>query len=191
MKRIWLVRHGQSKSQSGEDDDTVNPELSSLGEQQAKRLIEPLKDTFYDVIIISPLKRAWQTYELSEATSEYREFDSRAIESNWGIEGWYREILPLKTPNVARQDKYDAWLEDVEARASEFLQHLLNRPESQMLVFGHWGIFNTIFHLYTGSMKTIMAPMNNTGISLLEVDENQNRFIRFWNEHSHVKDLID
>ena len=46
MKPIWLVRHGQSKSQTGEDNDTVNPELSSRGEQQAKRLVEPLKGIF-------------------------------------------------------------------------------------------------------------------------------------------------
>lgn len=191
MKRIWLVRHGQSKSQTGEDTDTVNPELSSLGEQQAKRLVEPLKDTFFDVILISPLKRAWQTYELSEAKSQHREFDSRVVESNWGIEGWYKQILPLNTPNIAKQDSYDAWLKDVEVRSSEFLQDVLNRPESEYIVFGHWGVFNTIFHIYTGSMKTIMAPMHNTGISLLEVDENKNRIIRFWNEHSHVKDLLD
>ena len=52
MKRIWLVRHGQSKSQTGEDNDTVKPELSSLGVQQAKRLVEPLKGIVYDVSLI-------------------------------------------------------------------------------------------------------------------------------------------
>ena len=187
MKRIWLIRHGQSKSQTGEDHDTVNPELSSLGEQQAKRLVEPLKDIFFDVILISPLKRAWQTCQLSEAKSQLREFDSRVIESNWGIEGWYKKILPVNTPNIAKPDRHNAWLKGVEVRASELLEDVLNRPEGQFIMFGHWAIFNTFFHLFTASMETIVAPMNNTGISLLEVDENQKRSIRFWNEHCHVK----
>jgi len=38
MKRIYLVRHGESRSQTGEDSDGVDPELSSLGIQQARRL---------------------------------------------------------------------------------------------------------------------------------------------------------
>lgn len=29
--QIWLVRHAQSKSQTGEDGDVHNPELSNLG----------------------------------------------------------------------------------------------------------------------------------------------------------------
>jgi len=27
MKKIWLVRHGQSQAQNGETDDTLNPYL--------------------------------------------------------------------------------------------------------------------------------------------------------------------
>ena len=53
MKRIWLVRHGQSQSQSGESTDPLNPDLSDLGGRQAKRLIEPLKDLNLDLILLS------------------------------------------------------------------------------------------------------------------------------------------
>ena len=35
VKRIWLVRHGQSQSQTGESDDHLNPPLSDLGIVQA------------------------------------------------------------------------------------------------------------------------------------------------------------
>ncbi len=65
MKKIWLVRHGQSLSQSTEDNDVVDPELSELGRQQARRLVKPLQNFELDLILISPLRRAWQTYQLS------------------------------------------------------------------------------------------------------------------------------
>jgi broad specificity phosphatase PhoE len=43
-KRIWLVRHGQSQSQTGESHDHLNPLLSDLGIVQSGRLVKPLCD---------------------------------------------------------------------------------------------------------------------------------------------------
>ncbi len=39
MKRIHLIRHGQSRSQTGEDKDGVDPELSTLGIQRPGGLL--------------------------------------------------------------------------------------------------------------------------------------------------------
>ena len=61
-------------------------------------------------------------------------------------------------------------------------------------MFAHWGIFNRIFWAVIG-MDTInklaRITTDNTGISLLEVDEKGYRFIRYWNERSHVSDLLE
>jgi len=193
MKKIWLVRHGQSQSQSAEDDDVLDPALSKLGRQQAMRLVKPLQTLELDLILISPLKRAWQTYQLSCIQNSRCEFDSRLIESDWGIAGWYEDILPVTTPDFAKPDQYNAWLEPVEKRTTKLVADLLNSPNENMLIFGHWGIFNHIFAEFAGIDRTknsVSAPMDNTAISRLELDDDQNHIIRYWNDRAHVADIL-
>ena len=194
MKRIWLVRHGQSQSQSGESDDQLNPDLSDLGGRQAKRLIEPLKDLDLDLILLSTLQRAWKTYQFSEAKARRVEFDSRVIESDWGRQGFYAPILPVVNPEFAEPDRHDAWLKSADERAESLVEDLVERPEENILLFGHWGIFNRIFWAFVGmdtNNKLARINTDNTGISLLEIDEKGYRFIRYWNERTHVIDLLE
>ena len=51
---------------------------------------------------------------------------------------------------------------------------MLKHQENNILMFAHWGIFNRIFWAFIG-MDTInklaRITTDNTGISLLEVDE--------------------
>ena len=193
MKKIWLVRHGQSQSQSAEDNDMVDPELSELGRQQARRLVKPLQNFELDLILISPLRRAWQTYQLSGIQNSRCEFDSRLIESDWGIAGWYEDILPVPTPDLAKPDQHNAWLEPVEKRTTRLVLDLLKIPNENMLLFGHWGIFNHIFAEFAGidlTKNSVNAPMDNTAISLLELDDDQNHIIRYWNDRAHVADIL-
>jgi len=193
MKRIWLVRHGQSRSQSGEDPDVLNPELSQRGREQAQRLAGPLRSLNFNTILVSPLKRAWQTYEYAQTAAGQVEFDSRLVESDWGIDRYYESILPVATPDVARADRHDAWLVGVVKRSLSLVESLLRAPEEKILLFGHWGIFNSLFHTFTGLDTcgvSILAPMDNAGISLLEIDDQHRKVIRYWNDRSHVIDLI-
>lgn len=193
MKQIWLVRHAQSKSQIGEDEDGRDPELSKRGKRQARRLIAPLKHFKLDRILISPLKRAWQTYQLSQANAPVAEFDSRIAESDWGIPNYYQGILPLNLPDIAQADRHHALLIPAEKRVSDLVSDLLNASEQSILLFGHWGIFVHLFWVFSGmnsGKNMFQATMDNTGISLLEVDDDGNRYLRFWNERTHVSDLL-
>ncbi len=196
MKRIYLVRHGQSRSQTGEDKDGVDPELSALGIQQARRLVEPLNNIEIDRILISPLRRARHTYQLSQADAPKAEFDSRVIESNWGISDYYEKLLPVATPDIAEPDRHDAWLKDVKERCEDLLKELLNCEEENILLFGHWGLFSAFFLAFTqwtdipNKQGRLVASMDNAAISLFEVDDRGNRTIRYWNDRSHVMDLL-
>ena len=192
-KRIWLVRHGQSQSQTGESNDLLNPPLSDLGIVQAKRLVGPLCDLELDCILLSPLRRAWHTYQLSQARAERVEFDSRLIESDWGNLHRYAPILPVKTPDIAQLDQHDAWLLPVQDRALSIVQDLAKANWPSVLLFGHWGVFSRIFMAFTGlnvHSQTFTATMDNAAISLFEIDDEQNRFVRYWNERAHVMDLL-
>jgi probable phosphoglycerate mutase len=193
MKHIWLIRHAESKSQVGETDDHINPELSDRGRRQAQRLMKRLIGLNPDHTLISPLRRAWQTYELSGTKTIRVEFDSRLIESNWGNLQVYREIMPVVTPDIAEPDRYDAWLMSDSERTEGLLKDILQRDVENILLFGHWGSFHHLLLSFFGtnaSNNPIQATMDNASISLLEVDDNQNRFLRYWNDRSHVLDLL-
>ena len=194
MKKIWFIRHAESKSQIGETDDHIDPELSDRGKRQAQRLVKRLKALNADRVLISPLRRAWQTYELSGITSPRVEFDSRLIELNWGNSQVYREILPVVTPRIAESDRHDAWLMSDDERMKGLLNELLKVDIENILLFGHFGSFHHLLMLFLETSVSGFSPratMDNTGISLLEVDEHRNRFLRYWNDRSHVLDLIN
>jgi hypothetical protein len=54
-------------------------------------------------------------------------------------------------------------------------------------------IFQPYFAEFTGIDRTknsVSAPMDNTAISLLELDDDQNHIIRCWNDRAHVADIL-
>jgi broad specificity phosphatase PhoE len=69
MKTIYLIRHAESEFNLAHDqglcDDRKDSDLTSTGEDQAKQLGKDLSEIQFDLILVSPLKRAQRTYELS------------------------------------------------------------------------------------------------------------------------------
>ena len=194
MRAIWLVRHGQSQAQTEEDDDWRNPALSALGERQAARLGGPLRDMEFDRILISPMRRATKTFELSQAKGRVMEIDTRVAESDWGQPNCYESLLPLAVPGFAQPDRHNALLKGVEERVLDLLVDLLSETEGAILLFGHWGIFSLFLRRFVGAADAdapITAHMDNTAISVLELDDSRNRHIRCWNDRSHVIDLLE
>jgi probable phosphoglycerate mutase len=59
--RIYLIRHAQSQSNTGEDLTTGDPDLTDVGIEQARRLGQRMKDQRLDVIYASPLRRTQAT----------------------------------------------------------------------------------------------------------------------------------
>ncbi len=194
MKKIWLVRHAESTCQAGETDDSVNPELSERGKQQARRLLLEFADLKFDLTLISPLARAWQTFALSGIQTRHAEFDSRLIESDWGDEEKYRARLPISTPEIAKPDRHKAWLLSDNDRITGLMEDLLECDVEKILCIGHWGSLHNLLLSFIGA--TILedhfrATLDNVSVSLLEIDEKGVRCLRYWNDRAHVRDLLD
>ena len=194
MKKIWLIRHAQSQAQSGDDIENPDSALSSFGKEQAKRLINPLKNVKFDCILLSPLKRAWQTYKLSQVKADIVQFDSRLRESGW--EG--RPPMPpdiVAVPNIAKPDHHrDAWLKNGEECSMELLSSLLKKSENDVLLFGHCGTFANFFRVFAninGNKQPTIALMDNAAISLLAINEVHERTILYWNDQSHVRGILE
>lgn len=192
MIQIWLVRHAESMGQTGESDG-MDPDLSAHGRRQAERLREPLSRIAADTILLSPLKRAWQTFEISGATAPHIEFDSRLIEHADSVPSPYEKILPVETPSFARPDIYDVWHTHSADRATGLLNDLLKQEGKSFVLFGHNGFFGILCRSFIGidpRQKAVGANMDNTAISLLAKKDSGRHIIELWNDRAHVIDLL-
>jgi len=195
MTELLLIRHGQSQAQSGEDPDQVNPALSARGQQQAGRVAGVLAAFKPALVVVSPLRRAWQTYMACAVPGVRVVFDSRIAEGNWGNPDFYAGIQPVCTPDFGAPDMHDAWKLPAEQRAAALLNDLLACGIARIAIIGHWGIFRELFRVFCAdgqaSMVTAVATMDNCAIARLAVDERGTRVIHAWNERAHVADLLE
>jgi broad specificity phosphatase PhoE len=146
-----------------------------------------------EVAICSPLRRAWQTLELSGWHPPRVEFDSRAVEVSADPD-FYRSLdLPLRTPAWGSADTHAAWFWNNHRRVGALLNDVLGRKEQRVLLIGHWALFDAIARLFL-DIEAPVGPTEistwNTGLCLLEVDGGGCRRVRYWNDHAHVRDLI-
>ncbi len=195
MTELLLIRHGQSQAQSGEDPDQVNPALSARGQQQAGRVAGILAAFKPELVVSSPLRRAWQTYAACAVPGVQVVFDSRIAEANWGNADFYAGIQPVRTPDFGAPDTHDAWKLPAEQRATAFLNDMLVGDIARIAVIGHWGIFRELFRVFCADGQavamTVVATMDNCAVARLAVDEHGTRVMHAWNERAHVADLLE
>lgn len=195
IKKIWLLRHAESKAQT-EEEYGFDTSLSERGEKQAQRLRKVFKNLTFDKIYLSPLKRARETYEHSGIRGNKIEFDTRIVEELPG--NAYSSILPYPVlPGYGIPDTHNAWLIDARQRAICFLNELHSLRARHVLVLSHGGFFNHLlcaFILVNGVEsfeKFKHCQINNAGISVLYIGPNiKLDSMLSWNDIRHVHDLI-
>lgn len=184
MKTIYLVRHAESKSQSGEDPDELNPLLSLRGEEQAKALGEQFKGIKVNKVFLSPLLRAWMTFRLCEIKTRLTCVTSLLIEDYPGRTGVYDELISSPDPAVFPGDEDDAWQMDGEERARRLIVKLVRDKASTIVCFGHWAMFNQLMQVYLGYDHPLTARrlIFDTGsISKLQIEPNGGRLVEYLN----------
>ena len=147
MTELTLLRHAQSKAQTGEQP-WLDPDLSEFGQRQARSLNNAFSDRRFKLAVISPLLRTRRTFELARIRAERIQFDSRLVEVtlNRGRGYDYRTILPYPTPGYGEPDVAEMWTSAAGIRVASLLAELRGRTESVLLV-GHCGIFH-VMRLY-------------------------------------------
>jgi broad specificity phosphatase PhoE len=192
MKRILLVRHGESREQSGETRDGVNPELSVRGERQIETLRARLTGLRFDTVYVSPLARAWQTF--ARAGAEYRRavYDSRIIEIEWRP-GWYGALPGEPPPALAGPDQEHAWLFPTYERLDAFLTEVAADDDRLIALFGHQGAFRCLVELFLNLPPAgvpIRLQTDNCAVSELAIAADGSRYLRYWNDFHHVAHLL-
>ncbi len=196
VKKIWLVRHAQSKAQT-EEEYGIDTGLSKHGIKQAKRLAKTLSKIRFDKIYLSPLKRARETFELSNIKCPSVEFDTRTVEEL--PEGGYLHILPYEIlPGYAENDRHNAWLLNGRLRAANLMEDLYSINARNVMVLSHCGFLNHLFNAFVSNQecglfeKFKYCQINNAGISVLSIGtESKMDSMLAWNDIRHVYDLVN
>lgn len=196
MKRIYLLRHGESRAQTGEEY-SFDAELSKTGIKQARKLKKVLPHINFDVIFVSPLKRARQTFENTGVSCEKVRFDSRLSEAL--LAGSYSAMMPYqKRFSYGKADIHNAWHLDPIDRMADFLDGLYKIRAETILVVGHAVAFSNFLNIFLQRDSSIgmdkasfkYSLMNNAALSLFELaekkDKNNCDKLLVWNYTEHI-----
>jgi broad specificity phosphatase PhoE len=212
-KFIYFIRHGQSEQNLGDVFQGPDAQLTALGREQAAFVADRTRALDAEVILASPMPRARDTAQLIadatglplEVQERFREYnppstligkERRSPEGQAYITGML-EHMNDQSWRFADEDTYF----DLHARAVEALAHLIERPETRIIVVSHAGFMRVILGammtegepnaVLTRQLMRFLKP-ENTGITVCRyhsaaVRRNKWRLVA-WNDHAHLAD---
>ena len=141
---IYIVRHGETDwNVEGRYQGRMDIELNENGINQARKTAEKLNDVNFDMVISSPLKRAYETAKII-SNNAFITIDSRLIErSNGELEGKLKSEV-LEKINIADPNETRFGIEtlsDFRTRVFDFCQYLEEiSVDKKVLVVTHVGV---------------------------------------------------
>jgi broad specificity phosphatase PhoE len=211
MKKLYLVRHGESEGNAGLfKQDSTSP-LSKNGEKQIESVTERFKNILIDKIIASPQVRAKQTAE-----AIYKILNKSIEFSDLLIERKIPSLLIGKLRNDPVCEETDEQIyshfhdiewkhsdeenfSDLKKRAIKLFKYIDTLKEENILLVTH-GVFMKMVVAYAllGEDLTsqefwnffIKLEISNTGITVLKQTQYKKEKIRWniltWNDHAHL-----
>ncbi len=188
--QIIMVRHGETiENAEGTIQGHLPGRLSLKGKEQVKKVAKKLRNEKIDYIYSSDLERAKETVK-------------EIIEYHPGVPVEYSELLreryygELEGMNIKHySDKEEIKdiesIEDLYERARGFYHYLLNKHKNDsILLIGHGGINKALIGIITGSSSKdflTMERLENTSISVFQIDDDRNYKVVAVNDTQHLK----
>lgn len=211
MKKLYLVRHGESEGNAGILRQGPTSPLSKNGEKQIESVAERFKRISIDKIIASPHVRAKRTAEaINKILNGSIEFSDLLIERKTpsSLFGKHKDDpICLEADEQTYSHFHDIeWrhsdeenFADLKKRVIKLFEYLDKLEEKNILLVTH-GVFMKMIAAYTiiGSDLTsqeywnfyIKLDTSNTGITVLKQAQYKNEKIRWniltWNDHAHL-----
>jgi broad specificity phosphatase PhoE len=175
--KLYFARHGHTDASEqtipNKTTGEVDEPLNSVGIQQADKLAEQLKDIQFDVIISSPLKRAYQTAEIVgkkhsltikvEDALREREIGGHVDSNVWNdLFDFDKNIVPKK--GEVLKDFYDRVYTTIDSLKRKY-------NDKTILIISHGGV-NLALYAYikelplSGNMR--ISPMKNCEYRIYE-----------------------
>ena len=200
-KEIYIIRHGETAFNKMKivQGSGVDSSLNEMGEWQAKRFFEHYKNEGFEKVIVSELKRTFETaLPFIEAQIPY-EKEGLIDEMNWGVyEGKAATEEMHKAYGELNKEwqagNYDAKIEGGESanslkdRLCKFIEKIKSIEERKILVVSHGRAMRCLMCILDKKeVKYMMQyPHSNTGLYKIELVKNDFLIVRS-NDTSHLK----
>ena len=201
VKKIYIVRHGQTKFNDLGivQGRGVDASLNDNGKQQAELFYDYYKDVPFQHILISTLKRTYESVEkFIDDGIPYTSHEG-LDEISWGVhEGaeaselrnrYFRNMVESwKNGNTDHQIEGGESPRDMQRRQEEGLRKLLEREhEKQLLLCMHGRAMRSFLCLLTGQDLCNMDTFKHSNLCLYVVEQNGEKFdIVEWNSVDHL-----
>ena len=191
--RLILVRHGESEHNRLRIHNANDTPLSELGREQARRTALRLLEERIDVAYTSTLPRAIETAETILAYHPHVHLvqDARIREKDNGVLAGkpYGIRSELARQHGVLEEEYvpeqGESLAMACARTQEFTRELLALPyRTHVLIVSHGGPLGTI--LSTVAKEREQQPLSNTGLTIVDVNEQRQGRLYIFNSTDHL-----
>lgn len=182
---LWLVRHGETEwSRDGKHTGTTDLPLTPVGEEAARSLRATLAHTSFDLVLSSPLRRAFDTAVLAGFTDPIIEPNAR----EW-VYGDYegittnqiRAIVPGWTiwTNGARRGESP---DEVGARADKVVDRVRTEARERALIFAHGHFLRVLGVRWLGlpAARGVHFLLDTSTVSVLGWERDEPAIVR-WN----------
>lgn len=148
VKEVIFIRHGQSYANSGTDVNMVDSPLTSLGREQARKIIE-INNA--DLIICSPMRRALETFHYSPIKcSENTELIVSEL---------FRELKSCQ-PNFKLLENQIVESNTVFLnRMIEAAKYIMSLTSNNVIIFCHGGVIKALTDVDTNNCQLVKADL--------------------------------
>lgn len=170
MAKIFLVRHGLTEyNQSLRLQGSIDIPLNETGISQAQKARQFFKDETIDVLLSSPLSRAYKTAEIinEHHDLEIEVFDELMEQSFGPLEGEHIEHIRLKYPqgDLPGIESF----ESLSGRASKMMDYIEeNHIGKNVMITAHSRTIKSLLSLYTEEIHMVLTKLDNCSLSLIE-----------------------
>ncbi len=198
--RLYLVRHAQSLSNTGEADISTDPPLTAVGWEQARRLAQRLARQGIDLIYSSPQRRALQTAQaIAEATGLSVMVEDGLREVGMGTRGLDVRRLGVEearevTRRIAATMRWDAFpgsegSRAVRRRVRATIDAIARRhPGRRIVIVTHFGVIQAYVSIVLGVRQDLLFYVFNASITSVRV-KGRKRVLWRLNDVAHLDGL--
>lgn len=206
-KLIYFVRHGESTGNVSLYKAGLDPDLTERGEDQARIVAERFVSIPLDIIIASPLIRAYKTAERIRAITKAPLVIDECV-TEWRIPEKMIGVLKTDCPRLVDMIDDDfaengifpggESFSELKNRAFAVMKLLEERSEKNILVASHSILLHMFaFCVLLGKKLThdefallfYRMKASNTGITIFEFDPVHTKnpwTLRTWNDSTHI-----